>query len=131
VAPDLLFLLSCSTASDGAEYRVIRPDGKMLMHGEAGPREVGQEIAGSESQSMFTVKVVRASRDLSRGMDFNGGDLESEELRVYSAASGKRLFAAHVDGPTTSHGDFALSPDGAQLAVLTDAQIQFFALPVK
>ncbi|HVN92890.1 MAG TPA: hypothetical protein VMT38_04310 [Terracidiphilus sp.] len=131
VAPDLLFLMSCALGSDRAEYRVIRADRKMLMHGEAGPREVGQEIAGSESESMFAVKMVRANRDLSPGMDFTGGDLESEELRVYNSASGKRLFAVRVDEPTTSHGGFALSPDGAELAVLTDAQIQFFAVPAQ
>lgn len=131
VAPDLLFLLSCSTASDHAEYRVIRTDGKLLMHAEAGPREVGQEIAGSELEAMFAVKVVHTSRDLSRGMEFNGSDFESEELRVYSASNGKRLFVARVDGPTTSRGGFALSPDGTQLAVLTYSEIQFFSLPAQ
>jgi hypothetical protein len=127
VAPDLLFLLTCSMDSNRAEYRVLNAAGKLLMRGEAGPREVGQEVGGDEASGLFAVKAVRASRDLARGMDFTGADLDSEDIRVYRA-DGKRLSAFRVDEPTTSRGGFSLSPDGAQIAVISNSQIQFFPL---
>jgi hypothetical protein len=37
--------------------------------------------------------------------------------------------SAHVKDPVASHGTYALSPDGSQLAVLSETQISFFAVP--
>jgi hypothetical protein len=131
MAPDLLFLRSCSAATDRTEYRVIRADGKLIMRSEAGPREIGGDVAGFQSSGTFALKAVHASRDLSRNMDFTGADLESEEVRVYQAADGKRVVTVRIDQPTTSHGGFALSPDGMQIAVLSGTEIRFFALPAQ
>jgi len=41
------------------------------------------------------------------------------------------VFAVRVNEPTTSHGGYALSPDGLQLAVLTASQIQLFPVPAE
>lgn len=131
IAPDLLFLLSCNVATGRTEYRVLGADGKLLMRGEADPFEVGQDVAGNTAHAMFAMKAVHAVRELEQGIEFKATDLESEELRVYRAADGKRLLVAHVDQPITSHGGFALSPDGSQLAVLSRSQIQFFPVPAE
>ena len=131
LAPDLLFLLTCNVTSGATEYRMLRSDGKQLLRGESGPREVGQEAVGNNPSRRFAVKVVHAGRELSSGAEFKGTDLDSEEVRVYRAEDGKRLFAVRLDEPATSHGSYALSPDGSQLAVLSGTQIKFFAIPAE
>jgi hypothetical protein len=131
VAPDLLFLMTCNMATNRAEYRVIRADGKLLIRGEASSSELGDEATGVHAQNLFAIKSVHTSGDLTRGMTFKGEDLDFEELRVYRAADGKRMLAIRIDEPTTSHGGYALSPDGTQIAVLSGSQIQFFPLPTK
>jgi hypothetical protein len=131
VAPDLLFMLSCNVATGAFEYRVLDADGKLLLRGEAGPREFGYVVRGGEANGIFAMKVVHATRELGPGMEFKVGDLESEEVRVYRVTDGKRLLVARVNEPVPSHDTYALSPDGGQLAVLSNAEIQFFPLPVK
>jgi hypothetical protein len=57
--------------------------------------------------------------------------LEWEDVSVYDAAGVKRLMAARVDDPVAAQNSFALSPDGKQLAVLSQSQIQVFDVPPK
>ncbi len=130
VPPDLLFLLSCNIVDGSKEYRVLRPDGKMLLRGKAGPHEVSHEAAGNNRQGAFAVKVVYAEREISPGADFKAADLEAQEVRVYRA-DGKRLAAVRVTEPVASHGGYALSPDGSQLAILSGSHIDLFPVPVQ
>ena len=127
--PDLLFLTTCSETDRGTEYRVLRADGKLLLRGKSGSREVGQNAIGNIQNQTFAVKVVRANRQLSSGEPFRGAELESEEVRVYRASDGKRLLAVSVEVPGTSHGDYALSPDGSKLAILAGSEIRLFPVP--
>ncbi len=128
-SPDLLFLVTCNTVTDRFEYRVLRADGKLLMQGRGNEFELGEEMAGAESNGLFAIKAVHAGKEITPGKDFKGADLVFQELRVYRAADGKRLLAIHVKEPTASRGAYAISRDGSQLAVLSMSQIQLFALP--
>lgn len=128
VAPDLLFLRSCS-ANGAGEYRVLRADGKVLMRAVAGPHEAGQEMIGNQQTGLFAIKVLRGASDITPGIDFTLTDLKSEEVRVYRAADGKRVLAVRVDDPTASNGNYAVSPDGAQIALLSQSQIMVIPVP--
>jgi hypothetical protein len=118
-------------ATGHTEYRVLAADGKLLMRGEAGAFEIGQDVAGSHGRGLFAIKAVHAIREWAPGIEFKASDLESEELRVYRSGDRKRILTVRVEEPITSHGGYALSPDGSQLAVLSQSQIQFFPLPAE
>jgi hypothetical protein len=129
VTPDLLFLVTCNVVTGHFEYRVLHADGKLVMQGRGNEFELGEEMAGTDSNSLFAIKAVHAGTEFVPGKDFKGADLEFQELRVYRATDGKRLMAVHVKQPTTSRGAYAISGDGLRLAVLSMSQIQLFALP--
>lgn len=129
VAPDLLFLLSCDVATNAVTYRVLGADGKLVLSGEAGPRDIGHGAAGNQGAARFAIRVVHAVKQLSPGIEFRASELESEEIRVYRAQDGKRLLAVRVNDPIASHNTYALSPGGDQLAVLSGSQIRFFPVP--
>jgi len=131
VAPDLLFLLSCDVATSAVTYRVLKADGKLLLRGEAGPRDVGHGAVGNTGAARFLISMVHAGRELSPGIEFRSSDLEAQEVRIYRATDGKRVLTVRVRGPVASHDNYALSPDGEQLAVLSESQIKFFAVPVE
>ena len=131
VAPDLLFLLSCDVATDATTYRVLGADGKLLLSGEAGPRDIGHGAAGNHDAARFAIGVVHAIRELSPGIEFRTSELESQEVRVYRAGDGKRLLAVRINDPVASHDTYALSPDGDQLAILSESQIKFFSVPAE
>lgn len=131
VRPDLLFMLSCDVATGALEYRVLDAQGKLLLQGESGPRQIGYQVRGDAERGIFAIKLVYAVREVGHGIEFNARDLEAEEVRVYRVADGKRLFVARVNDPIASHDTYALSPDGAQLAVVSTAEIRLFPLAAK
>jgi hypothetical protein len=128
-APDLLFLLTCNAQDGNTEYSVLRPDGKVLLRGVSNPQEVGHEATGNHLSRRFAVKIVHAERSIFSSTNFKSSELDSEEVRVYRAEDGKRLLAVRVKEPIASHGGYALSPDGSQLAVLSGADILFYPVP--
>jgi len=127
--PDLLFLLTCDPFSNATEYRVLRADGKPILLGTAHPEEVGHQLEGITDDQKIAFKVVHAFHPLSTA--FSEAELEWEDVSVYDAAGVKRLMAARVDDPVAAQNSFALSPDGKQLAVLSQSQIQVFDVPPK
>lgn len=131
VAPDLLFLVTCNAAEGNIDYSVLSHDGKVLLRGASDPHELGHEAMGSRRGGRFAMKVVHAERPIFPGTNFRTSELDSEEVRVYRAEDGKRLLAVRVKEPAASHGGYALSPDGSELAVLSGSDIQFFPVPAE
>jgi len=129
MAPDLLFIVTCDGTTGGREYRVMRPDGKLILRGESSLAELGHAAIGNEDTKEFAVKIVNSNEPVLPGTVFRPADLEAEQLGVYRAADGKRSFSVRVSDPTASDGGYALAPDGNQLAVLTRDRIDVYALP--
>jgi hypothetical protein len=128
-APDLLIVRTCSKEEGTQEYRVLRSNGQVLLRGKSDPQELGQEAAGNSQSMRFAVKAVHASSAVTHGSVFHGRDLDSEEVRVYRAEDGKRIATVRMESPAPSHGGYALSPDGSELAVLTGSSISLYAVP--
>jgi hypothetical protein len=131
IAPDLLFLVSCDKQTEGREYRVLRPNGKVELKGSSTLNECGDAAQGSAKGGEFVVKSVQSSLPVPPGAMFSAADFASETLGVYRASDGKRLLAVRVTSPTSSRDGYALAPDGSQLAVLTREQVAFYAVPSK
>ena len=131
IAPDLLFLVSCAKQTDGREYRVLRPDGKLVLKGDSTLSELGHAAEGVAGSNAFVVKTVQSTLPAPPGVVFRADELSSEELRVYRATDGKRVFGVRVSSPTSSRDGYALAPDGSQLAVLNRDQIAVYPVSVK
>jgi hypothetical protein len=65
------------------------------------------------------------------GSVFHGSDLDYEEVQVFQSGDGRRLTTVRVQAPPTSHGAYALSPDGEQLAVIGGAKVNLFTVPAQ
>jgi hypothetical protein len=131
IAPDLMFLVSCNRQTEGREYRVLRPDGKLALKGDSMLNEGGHAAAGNVNPEAFVVKVVQSSMPMRPGVPFSANEFSSEELGVYRASDGKRLLNVRVGSPSASRDGYALAPDGSQLAVLTRDHIAVYAVHEK
>ncbi|MGB6690442.1 MAG: hypothetical protein WBE76_21620 [Terracidiphilus sp.] len=131
VAPDLLFLVSCSRQTQGREYRVLRSNGTLALRSDSTLNECGDAAQGSANRQDFVVKIVHSSLPVPPGAFFSANNFSFEELGVYRAADGKRLLTAHAGSPTVSRDGYALAPDGSELAVLTRDQIAIYSVPQK
>ena len=131
IAPDLIFMVSCAKQSDELEYRVLQPNGKLVMKSIPALSDFGFAAAGSANHEVFVVKTVQSTRPVAAGVPFSAADFSSEAMAVYRAADGKHLLSVMVGSPSSSRDGFALAPDGSQLAVLNRDQIQLYSVPQK
>jgi hypothetical protein len=131
LAPDLIFLVSCRKQHGEREYRVLRSSGKLVVKGRPAMFDCGHSAAGSASSDAFVIKTVQSAMPISAHSTFNAAGLSSEELSVYRATDGKRLLGVRVASPSPSRDNYALAPDGAQLAVLSREQISVYSVPSK
>ncbi len=128
-APDLLLVNTCELSSKAHEYRVLRPNGKVILRGKPDQQTVGQSAQGNGLN--FAVKNLHASQSMAYGLPFQGSDLDYEEVRVFQSSDGRRITSVRLQAPPPSNGAYALSPDGAQLAVIADAKVNLFTVPVQ
>ena len=131
VAPDLIFLVSCDKQSEGREYRVLRPNGKLALKGDSTLNECGHAAEGSANLEAFVVKMVQSTLPVPPGAPLSAAQFSSEELRIYRATDGKRLLVVRVGSPSLSRDGYALAPDASQLAVLTRDQVIVYSVPGK
>jgi hypothetical protein len=127
-APDLLLVATCELNTGEHEYRVLRPNGKVVLRGRTDPQAMGQSAQGNGHD--FAIKNLHATQVMVHGSVFRGSDLDYEEVRVFQSNDGHRLKSVRLEAPPPSHGGYALSPDGAQLAVIADVKVNLFAVPV-
>ncbi len=128
-APDLLMVATCEVSTGAREYRVLRPNGKVVLRGRPDPQTAGE--SGQGNGHFFAVKNLHATQSMLRGAHFQGSDLDYEVVRVFQSDDGRQLTSVRLQTPPPSHGAFALSPDGAQLAVIADAKVNLFSVPAQ
>ena len=127
-APDLLLVDTCGLNTGLHEYRVLQPNGKLVLRGRRDPQALGQSAQGNGRA--FAVRSLHATHTMVQGSVFRGTDLDFEEVRVFQSGDGRRLTSVRMQAPPPSHGGYALSPDGMQLAVIAGATVNLFAVPV-
>jgi hypothetical protein len=112
------------------EFSYISSDGSLIFQdsfskGEALVRKI------AVSQDGETVAV---SLDRSKGSDFwdtgKGIKLLATHVLVYDLPLKKRSFTVEVNPPPKSDYDFALSPDGSRLAILSDRRVTMCSVPM-
>jgi hypothetical protein len=126
--PNAIFLVGCNPSTSENWYRMIRLDGHPILNSHGSSEDLEQS-SSSTDQADFAVRVVRANNAVSRGQLFFKQDLKEQEISVYRTSDGKRLFFTTSPGISLAKQSFALSPAGAQLAVLSDLTISLYPIP--
>jgi len=128
-SPDLASVRTCDKAGGSIEFRVLRPDGQLVMHRKPDAQELGHAADGNNASQTFAVRTMRAASAVHPGLPFHGSDLLVEEVRVCRASDGKRLASVRAETPAPSRGGFAFSPDGSRLAVIADSHLNIYPVP--
>jgi len=122
-----VFLVGCSSSPAQNWYRMIRLDGHAILTSHGSSQEI-EQTSSSSTQDDFAVRVVRAHYSRSRDARFHKEDLKEQEVSVYRARDGKRLFFSINPDVSLAEQSFALSPDGAHLAVLAGINISLYPI---
>jgi hypothetical protein len=115
--------------TEDREFRVLRPDGRLVLRGRSPLVELGHSAIGNEDAKEFAVKILKSDQPIPPGAVFRPADLQMAEIGVYRAVDGRRVLSVRANAPSGSDGGFAFAPDGRQLALLTGDHIELYALP--
>ncbi len=129
VPPNLLFVTGCSRLGDGKWFRMLRPDGKLVLKGESESTEKGHTASGTAGSNFFAVGITELAKAMDDSSPFHSSDLKSLRVGVYRVENGKKVTGVTIPDPLPTVQTFALSPDSRHLAVLESDQIVFYSLP--
>jgi hypothetical protein len=129
VPPNLLFVTGCDRLGSGKWFRVLRPDGKLVLKGESQSTEKGHAASGTDGTNFFAVGVTELAKAIDESSPFHSSDLKSLHVGVYRVENGKKVTGVTIPDPLPTVQTFALSPDNRHLAVLESDQIVFYSLP--
>jgi hypothetical protein len=125
--PNAIFIVGCNPSTSQNWYRMIRLDGHPILNSN-GTSEDLERSSSSTDQANFAVRVVRANNAVSRGDTFYRQDLKEQQVSVYRASDGKRLFFTINPGISLAEQTFALSPNATQLAIVSDLTILIYPI---
>jgi len=128
VAPDLLFLVTCAAFNYAREFRVLRIDGKLVLHGRSNLNEMGHAAESCGRSGTFAIRIFNADAPMLPGEPFHAADLASARLEIYRSQDGKRLFSVRVRDPSASVAGYAVSPYG-EVAILAQDGVDVFDMP--
>ena len=129
VPPNLLFVTGCNRLGDGRWFRMLRPDGKLVLKGEADSTEKAHTASGTSGSNFFAVGVTELTKAMNDAAPFHTSDLKSLHVGVYRVENGKKVTGVTIPDPLPTVQTFALSPDSRHLAILQSDQIIFYSFP--
>jgi hypothetical protein len=129
LSPDMVLLVTCDKMNQAREYRVIRPNGKLVLRGQSLLKELGHGAVGDTESEEFAMRIFEADEPVLPGEVYRAANLQFAELEVYRSDNGKHLFSVQVSDPAASSGGYALAPGGGQLAILTRDGLALYTMP--
>ncbi len=129
IPPNLLFVTGCNRLGDGKWFRMLRPDGKLILKGESQSTEKGHTASGTSGSNLFALGITELTKAMDDSSPFLSSDLKSLRIAVYRVDNGKKVTGVAIPDPLPVVQTFALSPDSRHLAILESDQIVFYSFP--
>jgi hypothetical protein len=127
--PKALLIESCGPKSPDIFLDAWTIDGKKLWTGRREGHLVWPTFAPSEAGGRFAVGLLRATHFVDLADSLNDEDVREQVVQVFDSATGSLLLATNASPILTSGENFALSEDGAHLAVLREGAIEIYKVP--
>jgi hypothetical protein len=109
-------------------YRVLNPQGAVLLKGTATYGDLLQRAESSSDGKLFAIASSHFDHPVARTTLIHTGDFANLTVTIYNTTTGKQLFASRLPEGSAQQDTFSLSPSGTTLAILTSAALQTFTL---
>ncbi len=124
-----LVIESCGPKSTDIFLDVWTTAGKKLWSGRRDGRLVWPTYAQASTGERFAEGLLQVTHTINLADSLNDEDVRGQLVQVFDTATGTLLMSTNAT-PVLSAGDnFALSADGAELAVLREGAIEVFKVP--
>lgn len=125
---NLILLAGCAADAASSWYKVVRPDGKVLLTGTA-PSEAWVESADAPpGGKVFAIGIAEATRPVNFEQGMITSDFNSVTVSVYRSTDGQRIFATRSSHGAVNRHSFALSEAGNRLAILSGDDLSLYRI---
>ena len=125
---NLILLAGCAADAASFWYKVVRPDGKVLLTGST-PSESWVESADAPpGGKVFAIGIAEAIRPVNFGEGMVASDFSSVTVSVYRSTDGQRIFATRSAHGAVNRHSFALSEAGDRLAILSGDNLSLYRI---
>ena len=107
---------------------LARANGSPVIDQASTLHDLPVQFAGSSGSARVALMMTRADDDYDAGRLFRFSAIKSQTIEVFGSENGSLLAAMPLPEPAHYRHAFALSPDGATLAVLTGNQLTLYGL---
>src|SRR5580658_5173534 len=99
VPPNLLFVTGCDRLGNGKWFRMLRPDGKLVLKGESRSTEKSHTASGTAGSNVFAVGITELAKAMDNSSSFYSSDLKSLRVGVYRVENGKKVTGVTIPDP--------------------------------
>jgi hypothetical protein len=129
INPMALVIESCGPKSSDTYLDAWTTEGKKLWTGMREAHFVWPTLAYSATGARFAVGLLHVTHPINLADSLNDEDVREQVVQVYDAATGVMLFSTNASPVSAAGQNFALSADGARLAVLRQGAIEIYKVP--
>lgn len=131
IADDVLLIATCASALNYHVLIAVNRQGKELWRDEWLNNLSRPVFALPADNQRFAVATVHTLSNVNGFGNIDDTAAHLEDITVYSTYKGEPLLSVSTSPPYADGQNFALSPDGSQLAVLNHSVIEVYNVPGK
>ena len=129
VSADALMIASCGPDTPALYLDAWTIDGKKLWSGRRDGSTAWPTFARAINGSRFAVGLLRVKQPISTPDSLVDEDVEGQMVQVFDTRTGALLLSTDASPVLSAGQNFALSPDGEQLAILRHGAIEVYRIP--
>ncbi len=128
-ADNLLLLTGCDVRTVDRWYRILRPDGSLVLRGVLTSRQMDPLLPDSSVGRALALALPDGGPSYTPETPFHLADMASETINVHRIADGGLRLTLRMHQPSPDRQPLALSSSGDLLAIIDGTDIRIFDLP--
>lgn len=129
VTPALMLLMTCNSHTPDRLVQGLDRDGKILWSLWWESTFIWPSFAGAQDGSDFAFSTLHSTHAVNALDPVTDEDIQGQRVQVFDAATGAMQLSVNIVPATASEANYALSPDGKRLAVLSGRAVEIYNVP--
>jgi hypothetical protein len=125
---NLILLAGCAPDAASYWYKVVRPDGKVLLTGTTPSQAWVESADAPPGGKVFAIGIAEATRPVNFQQGMVASDFSSVTVSIYRSTDGRRIFATRSSHGAVNRHSFALSEAGDRLAILSGDDLSLYRI---
>lgn len=129
VSPDVALVMSCPRSGDDHIVTAVDLEGKKLWEQRWESRYIWPTFQLAQNGSRFAYSSLQVSHPVGTMDPVDESNIVSQMVGVFDTETGHLVLVKNATPILSAGQNYAISPDGSQLAILRDGAIEVYDLP--